>query len=189
MRFRRLAVVICLQLLTLTLPALATSFVLFPKAGRLVSPDGRFEIRDADRPGAASDFVGAFHSLWVIDLANWRSRKVCDYMGSAAVGWSGSEYLLVTEYVGKKTSRALVFPMGATGDPLLIDTAVLERALASEFREVLRNSDHVFVEASSLEKGVFYFRTWGYGSYDKSGFRWKCEYAVVEEKLTCSVSR
>lgn len=188
MCLRRIAVVIFVQLLLLAVQATATSFVLFPKAGRLVSPDGRFEIRDVGRPGAASDFVGAFHSLWVVELVNGNSRKLCDYMGTAAVGWSGNEYLLVTEYVGKKTSRALVFPIAASGDPLLIDAAVLKRALASEFREVLRNSDHVFVEASSLEKSIFYFRTWGYGLHDKNNFRWNCEYAVVEEKLSCDAN-
>lgn len=189
MRLRRLLVAICMQVCILTVQSFATSFVLFPNATRLVSPNGRFEIRDVGRQGAASDFVGAFHSLWIIDLVNGSSRKLCDYMGTAAVGWSGSEYLLVTEYVGKKTSRALVFPITATGDPLLIDTTVLERALASEFREVLRDSDHVFVEASSLEKSIFSFRTWGYGPQDKSSFRWKCQYAVVEEKLTCDANR
>jgi hypothetical protein len=30
-------------------------------------------------------------------------------MGVAAVGCSGNDYLVVTQYVGKKTSRALVF--------------------------------------------------------------------------------
>jgi hypothetical protein len=103
-------------------------------------------------------------------------------MGTAAVGWSGSEYLLVTEYVGKKTSRALVFPIAATGDPLLIDAAVLEKTLNAELREVLRDSDHVFIEASSLEKNIIYFRTWGYGLHDKIGFRWRCESAEAIEQ-------
>jgi len=188
MRLRRFAAVVCIVLATLTVQALAMSFVLFPKAGRLASPDGRFEVRDADRPGASGDFVGSFRSLWVVDLSSGSSRKLCDYMGVAAVGWSGNDYLVVTQYVGKKTSRALVFPMVAAHDPLLIDESTLQKAVPVELRETLRANDHVFVEASRLENGRFYFRTWGYGQHDKNGFRWNCEYTLLEEKLTCDAS-
>ena len=133
--------------------------------------------------------MGSFHSLWIVDLQNGNSRKLCDYMGVAAVEWSGNEFLLVTEYVGKKTSRALVFPIASTHDVILIDATPLEKALTPDLRETLRGNDHVFVEASRLENGIFYFRTWGYGQHDKNGFRWSCQYAFVEEKLTCDAKR
>src|SRR6478752_9171147 len=103
MRLRTLAVTLLLAVLGRQ--AFAAPFVLFPKAGRLVSPNGQFEVRDADRPGAATDFVGAFHSLWLVDVSTGRSRKLCDYLGVAAVAWSGNEFLVVTQNVGKKTSR------------------------------------------------------------------------------------
>jgi hypothetical protein len=170
MRWRRLGAAVCVALLTLTLQSFATSFVLFPKAGRLVSPDGRYEVRDADRPGAAGDFVGSFHSLWIVDLSNGNSRKLCDYMGVAAAEWSENDFLLVTEYVGKKTSRAFVFPIVGSRDALLIDKSTVEDAVVPELREILHGNDHVFVEASRLENGIFYFRTWGYGQHDKPGF-------------------
>ena len=186
---RRLAAALCVALVTLIVQSFGTSFVLFPKAGRLVSPDGRYEVRDADRLGAAGDFVGSFHSLWIVDLSNGSSRKLCDYMGVAAVEWSGNEFLLVTEYVGKKTSRAFALPIAGSQDALLIDESTVEKAVTPELRETLRGTDHVFVEASRLENGIFYFRTWGYGQRDKSGFRWNCEYVFVEEKLTCDAKR
>ena len=188
MRWRRLGAV-CVALFTLPVQSLAVSFVLFPKAERLESPNGRFEVRDAGRPGAAGDFVGAFHSLWIVDLTNGNSRKLCDYMGVAAVEWSGNDFLLVTEYVGKKTSRAFAFPIVGSQDVLLIDESTVEKAVTPELRETLRGNDHVFVEASRLENSIFYFRTWGYGSHDKNGFRWSCQYAFVEEKLRCDAKR
>lgn len=189
MRGRRFGAPVCVVLVALSLQSLAASFVLFPKAGRLLSPDGRFEVRDAERPGAASDFVGSFHSLWIVDESNGSSRKLCDYMGVAAVEWAGNDFLLVTEYVGKKTSRAFVFPPLAGHDALVIDASSLQKSVPPELRETLRGNDHVFVEASSLAKGTFYFRAWGYGQHDKSGFRWNCQYTLVDEKLACDSGR
>ena len=189
MRVKRVMAGVCFALFTLSVQSWAGSFVLFPKAGRLVSPDRRFEVRDADRLGAASDFVGSFHSLWIVDQSNGSSRKLCDYIGVAAVEWAGNDFLLVTEYVGKKTSRAFVFPTVTSHDSIVIDVSSLEKAVPPELRETLRGNDHVFVEASSLEKGTFYFRAWGYGQHDKSGFRWNCQYTFIDEKLACDSSR
>jgi hypothetical protein len=73
----------------------------------------------------------------------------------------------------------------AAHDPLLIDESTLQKAVPVELRETLRGNDHIFVEASRLEQGVFYFRTWGYGQHDKNGFRWNCQYKLLEETLTC----
>ena len=41
----------------------------FPKPAVCFQPDGRFEVRDADREGSASEFVGTFHSLWLTEVA------------------------------------------------------------------------------------------------------------------------
>lgn len=87
----------------------AAPFTLFPKAGRLASPDGRFEVRDIDQREPGSEFFGIFHSLWLIETATGHSRKLCDYVGIAAVAWSEKDFLVVTQYLSKKTSRALVF--------------------------------------------------------------------------------
>jgi len=164
---------------------IAVPFSMFPKAGHLVSPDGRYEVRDADREGSAGEFVGTFHSLWLIEMATRSSRKLCDYVGLAAVAWSSNDYLVVTQYVGKKTSRALVFAAAASEEPVLLDTSTLIQMVPVELRDTLRGNDHVFVEASRLVEETFYFHVWGYGKHDPSGFRWNCEYSLREDKVLC----
>lgn len=172
-------------LAVLAIQAAAAPFVVFPKAGRLVSPDGRYEVRDADRTASPSDFVGTFHSLWLVEVATGRSRKLCDYLGISAVAWSGNDFLVVTQYVGKKTSRALVFAISRQEEMVVLDQSTLIQLLAPEFREHLRSNNHVFVEASSLESDIFYFGVWGYGHQDPNGFRWTCQYALRESKVEC----
>lgn len=100
-----------------SLTTLASQFVVFPKASELVSPDGRFAVRSVDASGAASDFVGTFHALWLYELTTGRSRKLCDYLGVASAAWSANDFLVITQYVGKKTSRALVFPLSSRKIP------------------------------------------------------------------------
>lgn len=180
---------ICLAICATTVQGFAASFVLFPKAERLVSPDGRLEVRDVDRPGGASDFVGTFHSLWLTDLRSGNSHKLCDYMGVAAVAWSGNDFLVITQYVGKKTSRALVFATGGTQDPFMLDKSTMIQLVPVELRDALRGNDHVFVEASRVENDTFYFRVWGYGQHDPSGFSWKCQYRLREGAVSCGGTR
>lgn len=189
MRHRRPTAALAFLVIALATPALAASFVLFPKAVRLVSPNALFEVRDEGRPGSASEFVGSFHSLWLADLTNGKSRKLCDYMGVAAVAWSGSNFLLVTEYVGKKTSRALLFPTDPSRDSILLDQSTMIQLVPVELRAALRDNDHVFVEASHFESETFYFRVWGYGGHDPSGFRWNCQYALLDGIVACSPER
>jgi len=173
----------------LAIQAVAAPFVVFPKAGRLISPDGRYEVRDADRTASPSDFVGTFHSLWLIEVATGRSRKLCDYLGVSAVGWSGDDFLVVTQYVGKKTSRALVFAISRPGEAVILDQSTLVQLLAPEFREQLRGNDHVFVEASRLEDEIFYFGVWGYGQRAPNGFRWRCQDSLRESKVSCDFGK
>jgi hypothetical protein len=165
----------------------ALPFSMFPKAGHLTSPDGRFEVRDADRQGAANEFVGTFHSLWLTEAATGRSRKLCDYVGLAAVAWSSNNSLVVTQYVGKKTSRTLVFA-AAWEEPVLLDTATLIQMVPVELRPTLRENDHTFVEASCLEEEIFFFRVWGYGQHDPDGFRWGCRYSLSTSQLSCKTA-
>ena len=158
---------------------------MFPRTGHLVSPDGRFEVRDVEQTGAASEFVGIFHALWVTEVAAGHSRKLCDYVGLAAVAWSSNDSILITQYVGKKTSRALLFPADG-GEPVLLDTGILIQSLPVESRTTLRENDHLFVEASSLEADTFRFRVWGYGKHDPNGFRWNCEYLLGNDRVSCA---
>ena len=186
MRFFRLMLFPVL-LVSLAVHVYATPFTLFPKAGHLASPDGRFEVRDADREGSANEFVGTFHSLWLTEVATGRSRKLCDYVGLAAVAWSSNSFLIVTQYVGKKTSRAMVFAV-TTEEPILLDTSTLIQMVAVELRPTLRENDHTFVEASRLEEEIFFFRVWGYGKHDPDGFRWDCQYSLSTSQLSCKTA-
>jgi len=175
-------------LLGLAIPGLAGPFALFPKTGHLVSPDGRFEIRDVEQAGAAGQFLGTFRSLWLTELATGRSRKLCDYLGVAAVGWSNKNSILMTQYVGKKASRAVIFPADR-GDAIMLDSGTLIQLLDAEWRPSLRENDHLFVEAASLEGERFQFRVWGYGKHDPNGFRWNCEYAMSDGKTSCATAK
>jgi len=167
----------------------AEPFVLFPKAGELRSPNGRYVVRNAERSAAATEFVGIAHSLWLIEVANHRSRKLCDYLGVAAVAWSGNEYVVMTEYVAKKTSRALVFPVDDFAEASVLDKPTLLRVLPAESRDTLEQSDHVFVEASRLEDGILFLHVWGYGPRDRNGFRWSCSYELRGGRVTCPGNR
>jgi hypothetical protein len=166
----------------------AAPFSIFPKAGRLVSPDGRFEVRDVAPESSAGELVGASHSLWLTELSTGRSRKLCDYLGIAAAAWSSNDFLVVTQYVGRKTSRALVFAAGSLNQPVLIDASGLIQMVDVELRPALRENDHVFVEASRVEGDTFYFRVWGYGKHDPNGFRWNCRYSLSEGRVSCSAA-
>lgn len=186
MRIGRLLFTLAVLYAALAVQAVAAPFVVFPKAGRLLSPDGKFEVRDADRQESASAFAGTFHSLWLTEVASGRSRKLCDYLGVAAVGWSNNNFLVITQYVSKKTSRALVFAANGAQEPVMLDSSTLVQYLPVEFRPSLREDDHLFVEASRLEGETFYFRVWGYGKHDPNGFRWNCQYSLSEGSVSCA---
>lgn len=178
--------VLCLIWLVLQLPSEAAPFAMFPKAGRLVSPDGRYEIRDVERVGAAGEFVGTSRSLWVTDTVTGQSRKLCDYLGLAAVAWSMNDSILITQYVGKKASRALIFPQAGQADAFMLDSGTLIQLLEVEWRPSLRENDHLFVEAGTFESDNFHFRVWGYGKHDPNGFRWNCKYRLSDGPVSCA---
>jgi hypothetical protein len=183
MRFWLLSALVLVTCLHLRVEA--GQFVVFPKGGDLVSPDGRYVVRNAEREASQVDLDGTFHALWLVDQAAGRSRKLCDYVGVAAVAWSGNDFLVVTEYVGKKTSRARVFPAANPEDAVILDKATLTRLVPVDLRPALRGNDHVFVEASRVEAGKLYLRVWGYGEHDAHGFQWTCEYGLAEGSIIC----
>lgn len=160
-------------------------FVLFPKAERLGSPDGRFVVSTSERQASPSEFAGTFDSLWLTEVATGRTRKLCDYFGVAAVAWSGNDFLVVTEYLGKKTSRALILSVGRPEDSVTLDSAALMLLIPVALQATLRQNDHVFVEATSVESGVAHFEVWGYGPDEARGFRWRCQYNLHEGTVSC----
>jgi hypothetical protein len=174
----------------LIVSANAAPFVLFPKAGELFSPDGRFAVRNAEAHGSPSEIVVAdAQSLWLVEVATGRSRKLCNYLGVAAVAWSGNDFVLVTEYVGKKTSRAWLFPVDGQHNIIMFDKSTLTHSIPVDFRETLRQNEHVFVEATGVDHDALLFRVWGYGSHPGVGFRLECEYALREEQISCNADR
>ena len=181
-RILQLAVVLA----TMAIPALAVGpFVVFPQAGELISPDRQFTVRNVDAADPGSEFVGTFHSLWLTNLTTNQSRKLCDYVGVAAVAWSGSDEILVTQYLSKKTSRVLVLPVAANHEPLVVDQPAVTQILPVELRDTLRQNDHVFIEASRFDNAILYLTIWGYGQHDRNGFHWSCQYNLREGSLTC----
>jgi len=184
MRPRRIMLAVLALVALATVHALASQFVVFPKVGELVSPDGRYVVRNAEREGSASDFTGTFHSLWLVETSTGRSRKLYDYLGVAAVAWSSNDFLVVTQY-SRKTSQALVFSADGSQDPVLLDKPTLTHMLPAELRPALRENDHVFVEASRVEEETLYLTVWGYGQHDANGFHWRCQYALREGVVSC----
>lgn len=163
-------------------------FVVFPQAGELLSPDRQFTVRNVDAADPGSEFVGTFHSLWLTELKSNQSRKLCDYVGVAAVAWSRSDQILVTQYLSKKTSRVLMFPVDVSHDPLLLDLPSITQMVPPEVRDTLRLNDHVFIEASRVNDAILYLTIWGYGQHDPKGFRWTCEYNLGKGTLACKSS-
>jgi len=182
-------ILLALAALAFSAPAFCGQFVVFPKANVLPSPDGRYEVRNDVAHHTATEFSGMFNSLWLVEVGTGRSRKLDDYVGVAAVAWLENDYVAVTEYVGKRTSRALVFPLAHLDDPLLVDEPRLAHLVPSELQSTLRENDHVFLEASRVEAGKLYLNVWGYGAHDAKGFRWKCEYALEDGKTSCVEDR
>jgi hypothetical protein len=185
MRVRR-ALLCLVAVLACESAAHAAPFVVFPKAGQLPSPDGRFVVRNSDREAPLSEYVGTFHSLFLEETGTGRSRKLCDYVGVAAVAWAKNDFLIVTQYVSKHTSRALVFVPDDSRDPVVIDKPLLTNLVPVSLRPPLRENDHVFVEASQVEGDTLTLRVWGYGKHDPQGFRWRCEYGLLEGGISCA---
>ena len=142
-------------------------------------------VRNADRAAPLSEFVGNFHSLFLEEAASGHSRKLCDYVGVAAVGWANNDFIIVTEYLSKRTSRALVFVADGSHDPVVIDKPLLTSLAPENLRPKLRENDHIFVEARGIDGKTLTLRVWGYGKHDTKGFRWNCEYSLPETGISC----
>jgi hypothetical protein len=172
-------------LVFLVAQAFAGQFVLFPKASQLRSPDGRFVVRDLARDASAAELQNTFRTLWLLETATGRSRKLCDYVGTSAVTWTDDDFIVVTQYLNKKTSRALIFSATVPERDIMLDVRTLTHIVAPNLRAALRENDHVFVEASRVEGATLYLRVWGYGTHDPDGFRWQCEYGLSAGTVAC----
>ena len=91
----------------------------------------------------------------------------------------------MTDYVNKKTSRAIVFPVAPDRDGLVVDKTQLIALLPEEQHVRLEQNDHVFVEVSSVEGRALKLRVWGYGRHDAAGFRYSCQYDLILGTAVC----
>ncbi|HME37120.1 MAG TPA: hypothetical protein VKF84_17940 [Candidatus Sulfotelmatobacter sp.] len=173
------------SVLVFNILAQAVPYAVFPKAGQLPSPDGRFVVRNIDPVAPASEYVGTFHSLFLEDTASGRTRKLCDYVGVAALAWTRNNSLIMTEYLSKHTSRVRIFSADEARDPVVIDQSLLTRLVPVDLRPQIRENDHVFVEASQIEGQMLTLGVWGYGRHDANGFRWRCQYSLLEGSISC----
>jgi len=67
-------------------------------------------VRNVEREGPATEFVGVCHSLWLVEVAANRSSKLCNYLGVAAIAWSNNDFVVITEYVTKSNITRVNVP-------------------------------------------------------------------------------
>ncbi len=174
------------SVMALSILAQALPYTLFPKAAQLPSPDGRFVVRNVDPVAPASEYVGTFHSLFLQDTASGRNRKLCDYVGVAALAWTKNNVLIMTEYLSKHTSRVRIFSTDDGRDGVVIDQSLLTQVAPIELRPEIRENDHVFVVASQVVGETLTIRVWGYGKHDPNGFHWRCQYSLLAGTIPCA---
>jgi hypothetical protein len=173
----------------------AQQFTTFPDRPELRSPDGKFLIRNVDHAAGPSDFSVVFRSLILEEVPSGRSWELYNYVGRVAVAWSGNRFIIVTDYVSKRTSRALVFAIGSRtgdsrGDPFAVEQVTLDkvqlsRLVPSEQNVHLLANDHVFLEVTRVEGGALILRVWGYGARNPKGFRLACQYDLRAGTAAC----
>ncbi len=163
----------------------AEEFAVFPDRKELRSPDGRYLIRSVEHSGPTHEFSGVFRTLVLQEVATGVTRGLFNYLGRVGVAWSGSNFVIVTEYVSKKTSRALVFRLDRPDEYQVIDKPNLALQLHDERRAQLERNDHVYVEVSRIDGIVLTLRVWGYGAHDPQGFRFQCAYDLNVGAASC----
>jgi hypothetical protein len=168
----------------------AQQFTTFPDRPELRSPDSKFVIRSVDRAARPSDFSGVFRSLILEELPGGRSWALYNYVGRVAVAWSGNRFIIVTDYVSKRTSRAMVFEIDSRVDPFTVEQVTLDkvqlaRLVPAEQNVHLLGNDHVFVEVTRIEGDALILRVWGYGAHDPKGFRSSCQYDLRAGTAAC----
>jgi hypothetical protein len=165
--------------------AVAEQFAVFPDRKELRSPDGKFVIRSVDYAPRPHEFSGLFRSLILENLADGSSRELYHYVSHVGVAWSGNNFIIVTDYVSKKTARALVFRIDRPDEYFVIDKPHLAARIPDPRRAQLERNDHAFVEVSRIEGGALTLRVWGYGAHDPQGFRFQCTYDLGQGATTC----
>jgi len=163
----------------------AEQFAVFPDRKELRSPDGKFVIRSVDYAPRPHEFSGLFRSLILQNTTDGSARELYHYVGRVGVAWSGNNFLIVTDYVSKKTARALVFRIDRPDEYLVLDKPSLAARIPEERRVQLERNDHAFLEVSLIEGSGLTIRVWGYGAHDPQGFRFQCTYELDQGTTAC----
>jgi hypothetical protein len=79
-----------------------------------------------------------------------------------------------------------MFSATSPGDSVMIDKAALISLMPAESRAILRENDHVFVEAIGVQHEILRLTVWGNGQQEKNGFRWHCGYDLRERTIACT---
>lgn len=183
MRFLRLCSTALLCACATGTLASGETFVTFPNKSELASPDQRYVLRTIDPVKEPADFTGTFHCLVLENRDTGQKRRLFDYVHRIAVAWSGGR-IIATDYFGRKGSRALVFSVDPKADGYVVDRDDLAGRVPA-LGVHLRQNDHVFIEAVRVEGELFVLRVWGYGGYDRSGFRFGCTLNLVRGTASC----
>ena len=165
--------------------AMADPFAIFPDQKELRSPDGSFVIRNEELAGARSEFTGMFHALALQRVGGGESRTLYAYVGRVAVAWAGNNQIILTDYVSKRSSRAVLLSTDPNIDAVILDKVRLASLLDWSTGVHLRENEHVFVEAARLDGTDLALTVWGYGSRDPKGFRWDCRYDLNNGRASC----
>ncbi len=163
----------------------AEQFAVFPDRKELRSPNGKFVIRSVDHVAARGEFSGMIRWLVLEETATGKLHPLYNYVSRVGVAWSGDNFVIVTDYVSKKTARAMVFDMNHPGEFLVIDKPHLTAELHEQPREQLEGNDHVYLEVSRIEGSASLLRVWGYGRRDPQGFRFWCTYDLKQRTVSC----
>ena len=163
----------------------AEQFAVFPERAELRSPNGQFVIRTVEHAAVRGEFSGVFRSLVIEELATGSVHEIYKYVGRVGVAWSGDNFVIVTDYVSKKTARALVFRLDRPDEYVVIDKAHLLTQVHDERRAQLERNDHVYLEVARIEGNTLMLRVWGYGTQDPQGFRFQCAYDLNEGTASC----
>jgi hypothetical protein len=142
-------------------------------------------VRSVEHVNKSTDLTGVFRSLVLEDTKTGQSRQLYDYLSRVAVAWSGNRFLIVTDYAGKKTARALVFRVDQPAEMVALNKTTLGLRVPEEFRAHLEGNDHVYVEVSRIEKDKLFLNVWGYGALDARGFHFNCSMALSDGAAHC----
>jgi hypothetical protein len=165
-------------------PVWAQQFAVFPDRKELRSPGGRFVIRSVEHCRKA---LRAQRRVPIVDPGGYDNG---DLARPLSLPWPcgrrpGANFIIVTDYASKRTSRALIFRIDQPNEYTIIDKPHLTAQLPAQFRPHFDGNDHVYLEG--VEDRRRYSDTPGVGvpNSRQAGFRSPCGYHLNERRASC----